>query len=407
EALRDDQLPDGAYPDFAPSPFLLGEPSPGWMDAGIIVPHIIYTMYADVRLLRRHYISMKKYMTYLEGRSEGFLLEGPMEAYGDWNGLDRRTSKVVIATAFFAWDARLMSEMARAIGEEDDAVYYASLFEKVRRAFTEAYVSPQGRIRSDTQTVYALALSMGLLDEALAAAAASRLAELVVSDGWRLTTGYIGTRFILQALTDSGKPEMALRLLLNRGFPSWGFMLDNGATTLWEKWDAYAPGGGMPDPRNTSFNHYALGSVGDWLYAGLAGIQPAEPGFRAITIRPTVFAHGIQHVRAEYLSVRGVIVSGWTVAEQTLRMKISIPPNTSASLHLPADKAAGVREVGVGAQDGKGVALTWPEPGRVVVKVGSGDYEFETTLPEEILRKTIPREPDTNGAGKGREAPWL
>ncbi len=406
DALADDQRSDGAYPDFAPMPFLLQEPSPGWMDAGIIVPHLLYRIYGDKRIIKRHYPSMKRFLAYLEGQSVDSRLKVHQRAWGDWKEVGQLTSRDVIATAFFAYDAKLMSEMAQAIGENSDADYYSSLFEQIKKAFMKAFVSPSGNIESDTQTVYALALYMDLLDEPFIISAGNRLLELLEGNGWHLSTGYVGTRFLLPVLSQIRRPEIALRLLLNQGFPSWGFFLNNGATTLWERWDAYSEKAGMRNLKNTSFNHYVLGSVGEWLFSSLAGIKAASPGFTDISIQPTVVPGAIGHVRAEYRSMVGDILSDWTVKGDTLRLQVSIPTNTRATVRFPSSEPDGILESNMPLRDGDGVLSIQIDREEVTLALGSGSYDFKTKLPESVLLTRTPEEFHVTDINPEPAAPW-
>nr|WP_049761293.1 alpha-L-rhamnosidase C-terminal domain-containing protein [Rubrobacter xylanophilus] len=371
--LRDAQRPDGAFTDVAPYVPIVGAGVAGWGDAGVTVPWTVWRRYGDTRVIEENYEAMVRWLAYLEEHSTGYLR--PAEGYGDWLNVGDETPKDVVATAYFAHSARLVSEMAAAVGREGDARRYRELFESVREAFNEAYVSSDGRIRGDTQTAYVLALHMELLPEEKRAAAARRLVEHIEARGWHLSTGFLGTPHLLPVLTEAGRADVAYRLLNQRTFPSWLYEVERGATTTWERWDSIKPDGSFNDPAMNSFNHYAYGAVGDWLYRYVAGISPEEPGYRRILIRPRP-GGGLDRARGELESPYGRILSEWRLRGGKLRMRVSIPPNTRAGVCVPA-------------RDAREVRVSPPVPGAnpsqrdgcAVFELGSGTYEFRSRLP--------------------------
>jgi len=371
--LRDAQRPDGAFTDVAPYVPIVGAGVAGWGDAGVTVPWTVWRRYGDTRVIEENYEAMVRWLAYLEEHSTGYLR--PAEGYGDWLNVGDETPKDVVATAYFAHSARLVSEMAAAVGREGDARRYRELFESVREAFNEAYVSSDGRIRGDTQTAYVLALHMELLPEEKRAAAARRLVEHIEARGWHLSTGFLGTPHLLPVLTEAGRTDVAYRLLNQRTFPSWLYEVERGATTTWERWDSIKPDGSFNDPAMNSFNHYAYGAVGDWLYRYVAGISPEEPGYRRILIRPRP-GGGLDRARGELESPYGRILSEWRLRGGKLRMRVSIPPNTRAGVCVPA-------------RDAREVRVSPPVPGAnpsqrdgcAVFELGSGTYEFRSRLP--------------------------
>ncbi|MDP2982998.1 MAG: family 78 glycoside hydrolase catalytic domain [Candidatus Latescibacter sp.] len=313
--VADEQTPQGAFTDTCPFiKGLGGDGAPGWGDAGIIVPWTFYQVYGDKKIIGDHYRSMARWMDYLQGGNPNYLRKNLLNNnYGDWLSIKANTPKDLLATAYWAYDARLMSRMARVIDNDSDAARYEDLFRKIRAAFQKEYLSPEGRIRGETQTGYLLALYMDLLPEELRVKAAQYLVEDIRSKGWHLSTGFIGVRHLAPVLTRMGYPDVAYRLLNNDTFPSWGYSIKQGATTIWERWDGWTEDKGFQDPGMNSFNHYSLGSVGEWLYSSVAGIDldPEKPGFKHIIIRP-VPGGGLTYARARYQSIHGLIQSSWT-----------------------------------------------------------------------------------------------
>ncbi|GGZ83435.1 hypothetical protein GCM10010389_21590 [Streptomyces echinoruber] len=256
----------------------------GWGDAGVTVPWNLYRASGDRQVLEQSFPAMRAWPDYLEKHSTGYLR--PAEGYGDWLNVSDETPKDVVATACFARSADLVARAARALGE--DPRPYETLSARVREAFAEAYVSADGRIKGDTQTAYVPALSFGLLPEdgGVRRAAADRLVELIEGRDRHLSAGFLGTPLLLPVLTAVGRTDVAHRLLHRRTFPSWGYQIDRGATTMGERWDSIRPDGGFQDPSMNSFNHYAYGSVGEWMYRDITGISPGAPGFSHIVVRP-------------------------------------------------------------------------------------------------------------------------
>lgn len=376
--VADAQSEEGGFSDVAPRLIDLADGAPAWGDAGVIVPWTIYRVYGDTQIIREHYGVMERWMEYLREANPGLLRKNRLNNnFGDW--LAPRgdyTPRELLATAYWAYDAKLMSEMAHAIGREEDAAKYEKLFEMIREAFNRAYVSLEGKIEGDTQTCYALALHMGLLPEGLRAKAAGHLVEAIEREGWHLSTGFAGVGYLLPALTEAGYTDVAYRLLGNKTFPSWGYTIERGATTIWERWDGWTEERGFQSPNMNSFNHYSLGSVGEWLYRYVAGIEAAAPGFRRIIIHPRPGGN-LTWAKAEYRSVRGRIASSWRREDGVFRLGVSIPANATATVLMPVEDIAGITESGRPVKQLEGVRLLREEEGAVVFEVGSGEYEFE------------------------------
>ncbi|MET9671424.1 alpha-L-rhamnosidase [Streptomyces sp. NPDC006475] len=361
--LRDAQTPDGAFTDVAPMVGTVGNGVAGWGDAGVTVPWALYQAYGDRQVLADAWPSVRAWLGHLEKHSNGLLR--PAAGYGDWLNVSDETPKDVIATAYFAHSADLAARFATELGK--DPAPYADLFARIRTAFRTAYVAPDGKVKGDTQTAYVLALSMNLMPDALRTAAADRLVDLIRAKDWHLSTGFLGTPRLLPVLTDTGHTDVAHRLLHQRTFPSWGYQIDKGATTMWERWDSIKPDGGFQTPEMNSFNHYAYGSVGEWMYANIAGIAPGRAGYRQIVVRPRPGGE-VTSARATFASLYGPVSTDWQQRPGGFTLSCSVPPNTTAEVWIPTNDPARVRHTA-----GK---LLRVEDGCAVFDVGSGSHRF-------------------------------
>jgi alpha-L-rhamnosidase len=382
--VEDNLSPEGAFPDVAPlfgdrSETFLRQGSPAWGDAGVIVPWTIYKTYGDTRIVEKHYDAMSRWMEYLREANPDLLRRNKMgNNYGDWlSPKGDYTPKDLLATAYWAYDAKLLAEMAEATGRREDAKGYEDLFEGIKGAFNEAYVASDGRIKGDTQTCYVLALHMGLLPEELRPAAAEHLVTAIEREDWHLSTGFVGVGYLCPVLTEAGRADVAYRLLHNDTYPSWGYTIRQGATTIWERWDGWTEERGFQSPNMNSFNHYSLGSVGEWLYRYVAGIDqdPQSSGYERIVIYPHP-GGGLTSARAEYDSVRGRIASEWEIVDGVFRLRATVPANTTATVHVPARDSGAITESDHPLEQAEGVELLRLEDGEAVVAVGSGRYEF-------------------------------
>ncbi len=352
-ALDDSQREDGQFPMVAPVKVAGSDGGPAWADAGVICPWTIYDVYGDRQLLERHYPSMKRFVEFCRKRSTPDLLP-PKEfhAFGDWVNINDPTPNEVIYEAYFAGSARILSQAAYALGKVEDGLEYETLYRRVRRAFQGAYTTPDGKVSGDSQCAYVLALGFDLLEKDMAAKAASHLVARIESKGWHLSTGFVGTRDIMHVLSKIGRNDVAFRLLHNKTFPRWGFTIENGATSIWERWDGWTPDKGFQDPGMNSFAHYAFGAVVGWIFAQPAGITNLDPGFKTVKIAPQIDPN-LKWLRSSYESVRGTIVSEWRKNGTALTMRVVIPPNVTAEIHVP---------------------------GGSIEKVGSGEYTFRSSL---------------------------
>ncbi|MGW7253604.1 alpha-L-rhamnosidase [Streptomyces sp. NPDC054834] len=361
--LRDSQTAEGAFTDVAPMVGTLGNGVAGWGDAGVTVPWSLYQAYGDRRVLEDAWPSVQAWLKYLENHSDNLLR--PAAGYGDWLNVSDETPKDVVATAYFAHSADLAARMAEELGK--DPAPSADLFARVRKAFQNAYVTAGGEVKGDTQTAYVLALSMNLLPDTLRKAAADRLVALIQARDWHLSTGFLGTPRLLPVLTETGHTDVAYRLLQQRSFPSWGYQIDRGSTTMWERWDSIQPDGSFQTPDMNSFNHYAYGSVGEWMYTNIAGISAGRPGYREIVIRPRP-GGDVTSARATFTSVHGPISTQWRQRSGRFRLSCTVPPNTTAEVWIPASAPDAVTH-------SHGTLLR-QEDGCVVYRVGSGTHRF-------------------------------
>jgi alpha-L-rhamnosidase len=384
--IRDDQADDGRFPDFAPHP---GDPNksfsgtPAWGDAGTIIPWCAYQNYADLRLLRDHFDSACRWVDYIHAANPDLAWTNGRHAdYNDWLNGDwvkqagwpaegGSVPNEVFATAFFAHSAELVSKMASVLGREEDRRRYEALSERIKAVFNERFVQPDGRIAGDTQGGYAVALSFNLLPEELRPKAAKHLVENIRGYGDHLSTGIQTTHRAMLELTRNGYSDVAWQLLTDRTFPSWLYMIDNGATTIWERWDGYVKGRGFQDAGMNSFNHWAFGAVGEWMWRHIVGLHPDEtqPGWKHFVIAPQP-GGGVTWAKGEYQSIRGRIQCDWKLADGRFMLRAEVPPNTSATIHLPTQDASAITE------SGRPVAPDRTAADEAVFELGSGTYEF-------------------------------
>lgn len=382
--LADAQRDDGAFPDVAPNTRGLTFGVPGWADAGTVVPWTIYEMEGDRRVLERHIAGMMKFVDWCEAHSTGLIRDRDRgNDYGDWLSINAATPKDLIGTAYFARSAYLTARSLRVLEREVEATRYQRLYQGVRAAFIERYVDADGRVGNGTQTCYLLALHFGLVPYELRERAAAHLVAGIRERGTRLSTGFLGVGLLLPVLSATGHDDVAADLIMQDKFPSWLFSVKHGATTIWERWDGWTPETGPhPDDSMNSFNHYSLGACGQWLFEGIAGIRPdpAHAGFGHVTIRP-VLVEGLTWAGGSVDSVRGRFATRWSLADGVVTLRVTVPANATATVHVPTSDAGAVRESGVAVQDVDGVLGVERGEGVCVVRVGSGVYEFVAPAP--------------------------
>jgi alpha-L-rhamnosidase len=377
--VDDAQTPDGAFSDISPS--YGGGGTPAWGDAGVICPWTIYLADGDTRILQRHLPAMTKWVEWCRAHSTDLIRDKDRNGdYGDWLAIGADTPKDVIGTAYFAYSTHLVASAYRAVGDTEQAVKYEQLFDEIKAAFDRRYVQPDGRITGNTQCCYAMALKFDLLPESLRANAAQYLEDDIKAKGMHLSTGFVGVSSLLPVLTRASKIDTAYGLLFQDTFPSWLFSVKHGATTIWERWDGWTPEKGFQDPGMNSFNHYSLGSCGEWLFDTVAGIglDPAQPGYKHILIHPRL-TKSLTRVTAHHDCVYGRIESDWSHEGEVVTMNVVIPPNTTATVTVPTKDPNSVTESGRPAAQSEGVKLLREENGAAIYEVGAGTYSFRAT----------------------------
>jgi alpha-L-rhamnosidase len=394
--VEDAQTPEGIFPDTAPRlredrnfvglPGLCG--GAGWADAGVIVPWTLWRVYGDRRAIERHWSAMVKWLDWLDRTNPDGIRRNELgNNYGDWLCIPSDTSfgthspmKTLLATAYWADDAAKLARMARAIGREEEARRFQAMFERVRAAFQKEWLLDDGRLAVETQTAYLLALAFDLLPADLRPRAAEHLVENIKALDWHLSTGFIGISHLNPILTAVGRADVAWRLLLNEDYPSWLYPVRHGATTIWERWNGWTEEEGFFNPHMNSFNHYSLGSVGEWLYRCVAGIElDAEtPGFRRFTIRPYP-GGGLTHAGARYRSIVGPIESRWSRDGDQLTLEITIPANATARVCIPSEPETPILESGAPAAEAEGVQPAGHDGQCALFDVQSGRYRFSGT----------------------------
>ena len=367
------QNPRGAFPSVAPNTGGVdADGGPAWADAGILCPWTVYLVYGDTRLLAEHYDSMVRFVAYLEETSRDHIrcYDGykGFTGFGDWLAMDAgrdqvmgATPKDLIGTAFFAHDARLMSRIASVLGKEEDTRRYARLSEDVRAAFCRRFVTAEGLVASGTQTANVLALHFDLLPPELRPAVADALVRDIERRGGHLSTGFVGSSYLSHALIEAGKLATAYELLHQTAWPSWLYAVTQGATTIWERWDGWTHDKGFQDPGMNSFNHYAYGAIGAWLYQVVAGIDadPERPGYKHILLRPRPGGR-LTWARAVFDSLYGRIESAWRIEGGRFLWEVVVPPNTTATACLPPESGGEIRELEPGRHV-LGAPLAGPE----------------------------------------------
>jgi alpha-L-rhamnosidase len=364
--LSAEQLPDGSVPHVVPDVnrnALAFTPAAAWGDAATILPWTLYQRTGDLEILARQLPSMRGWVDRIVGLAGPDRLWSGGFQYGDW--LDpsappeeanrAKADPDVVATAHLARSAWILAESARLLGRDDEAEKYRLLAHEVRSTFAQAFVTPSGRIFSDAQTVYALAIEWDLLPEAhQREEAGRRLADLVRTAGFRIATGFVGTPLVCDALTNTGHAEVAYRLLLQTRCPSWLYPVTMGATTVWERWDSLRPDGSVNPGGMTSFNHYALGAVADWLHRRVAGLAPAAAGYRSLTVHPLP-TEELTRASARHLTPYGEASVAWQRSGGRLRLDVHVPVGAAATVHVP------------GTAD--------------IVRVGHGDHRWDVSDP--------------------------
>lgn len=367
--LMDTQNEEGTFGQQAP--VFHGWGSPAWADAGVICPWTIYKMYGDLRMVAKHYDQMAKFIAHCKHIG----LSGHGGGFGDWLAIGSKTPKELISCAYFAYTTNMMAEIAEALGRADDAAKYRKLFAEIRAHFQKSFVEADGKITDESQTSYCLALHYHLLNKTQRAQAAIHLAQRIQANGYRLSTGFVGAGILLPTLTEIGRSDLAYRLVQSTEYPSWGYSIEQGATTIWERWNSYTLKDGFGDVNMNSFNHYAYGACGEWMFHSMLGIDLDSAGFKKITMKPET-GQGVTWAKGHYDSIHGRIVSDWKTGGNRFRWNVTVPANTSATLYIPAQQIESITESGHAINHAEGVKFIRMEAGKAVLSVESGSYTF-------------------------------
>lgn len=405
--VTDSQSEAGAVPAVVPGVISLTDGGPAWADAAVICPWTIYLCYGDKTILESNYATMTKFMDFLEQESQDFIRCYPgykgWMGFGDWLSINAETPRDLIGTAFFAYDANLMAQIASILGKRNDASKYRKLFNSVTKAFQERYLkggnlSPEGleearkqaerehsisrgnlevvdygpvssevfntELFTPSQTAYVLALCFDLFPEKLRSLAAEELVADIKRRNMHLSTGFAGAPYLPHALSNHGQLETAYTLLNQKTWPSWLYSVTKGATTIWERWDGWTEERGFQSPEMNSFNHYAYGSIGAWLYQTVGGmeIDPEQPGYKHSILRPQP-GNGLTHASAKLKTLYGELSSAWKLNDGRLEWTVTVPANTTATVHVPAKNGSKI------TMDGKAVSDS-------VQEVVAGKYHF-------------------------------
>lgn len=381
--VEDAQSEAGGFSDVSPRMGDQSDGAPAWGDAGVIVPWTIYRCYGDKQILERRYDSMRRWIEYIDSVNPNHIwIKRSNNNFGDWLNDHDDTPRDVIATAYFAYSTSLVAKTARILGKLEDATHYEALANQIKAAFREQFVSSDGKIKGDTQTDYVLALHFGLLRDDQRHDAAERLIKHIVIDRKNhLSTGFVGVGYLNPTLNDIGRSDVAYKLLLNDTYPSWGYSIRQGATTIWERWDGWTEKNGFQDPGMNSFNHYSLGSVGEWMYDRIAGIDldPEVPGYEKFVIRPTL-GGGLTWAKGSLDSIHGRIESSWKQDRSHLSLQVQIPANTTATIYIPTADPAQVKEGHRLASLSSDLTFVRNEPGYAVFLAKSGRYHFTSVV---------------------------
>lgn len=345
--LAAEQAPNGAIPSIVPDAYKKYRKDPrggaaGWADAATIIPWTLYWVYGDTAVLRRQYASMKAWVDYINSVSKDGLWTA--NGYGDWLAPGDSTSLPYIDQCYWANSTQLLINTAKILGKTDEVEKYTHSLQDIKSAFLKNYISPEGVAITNTQTAYVLALQFDMLPGNMKKNAADRLATLVTNNNNHLATGFLGTPYLLHALSENGYTNLAYKILNQETCPSWLYPVKMGATTIWEKWNAIKPDSVV---QATSYNHYSYGAVGEWLYRVVAGIDAASPGYEKILIRPQP-GGGLDWVNASYTCPFGKIVSNWKINNGKFTMHVEIPAGTRATVLIPGKESV---EVAAGTYD--------------------------------------------------------
>lgn len=354
--VKADQTPTGAIPHVVPNVMDDGQSgAAGWADVGTVIPWDMYVLYGDQRILEVQYESMQKWVGFITSKSKNDLWNTGFH-FGDWlfyrpnddnDGRAAVTDKYMIAQTFYAHSTQLLINAANVLGKKEDVEKYTKLLDNIKAAYVKEYMTPNGKLVSNTQTAYVLALQFDMLPENLRQQASDRLVANVRDYGNHLTTGFLGTPYLCHVLSRFGHEDVAYDLLMQESYPSWLYPVKMGATTIWERWDGIKPDGSFQTPDMNSFNHYAYGAIGDWMYKNVAGINavPTAPGYKEILIKP-IPGGKLTSASGELNTSYGIVKSSWTLTDGLFKLDVTVPANAKATVVLP--KSGKTEQIGSG-----------------------------------------------------------
>jgi len=382
-SMRDDQMTDGRIPHIIPSPLQKGGGSPGWLDAATIIPWEVYVRTGDIEVLAENFDMMERLVGWYRSKSKEGLIP-KIGGFGDWlqpyaETRFGETPQPLIGTAFYANSVKILSDSARVLDRTSDATTYAAEAAAVALAFGTHYFDADGKIQNapETQTAYILALEFGLVPVGMEDQAAAHLLRLIDDADGHLRTGFLGTPFINRVLQRAGYPDLAFSILFKETYPSWFFSINQGATTMWERWNSYSHKDGFGAASMNSFNHYAYGAIGQWMYERIAGLapDPAQPGYKHILIQPLI-GGPLEWASAELETSYGLAKSKWTKTDGKLTMDVIVPPNTTATVVFPEHRGEVTWVEGKTESKSKTDAKN-----RTVLELDAGTHQFELNLP--------------------------
>jgi alpha-L-rhamnosidase len=385
--IEESQTAEGSIPDVAPSFWFYYKDGVTWPGTYLQIANMLHNQYGDVESIRKHYVSMKKWMNYMQGKyMKDYIIT--KDSYGDWcvppespelihaKDSARITEPKLLSTATYYHMLQLMKKFATLTGKENDFKEFDALSVKVKDAFNRTFFNNETKQYSNnTVTANILPLAFDMIPEGAKESVFTNIVDkITIENNSHISTGVVGTQWLMRWLTYNGRADIAYRLASNRTYPSWGYMVDNGATTIWELWN-----GNTANPRMNSQNHVMLlGDLIVWFYENIGGIRSIEPGFKKIEMKPAV-VNGLTYAKASYHSMHGLIKSDWKNDEGVFTWNITVPANTKAIVYVPASKEADVVEGASKASRAEGVKLLRVEEDTVVYEVGSGNYSFKTS----------------------------
>ncbi|MBP2655653.1 MAG: alpha-L-rhamnosidase [Firmicutes bacterium] len=394
--VKAEQRDDGGVPVVVPN--ILGAPfgsftAGAWSDAAVICPWTIYLCYGDLQILKDHYESMRSYVEYVKSVAENGLLWKSGFQFGDWLALDAKegsfvgaTSNELVATACYAYSTSILAKTAALLEKADDEKLYRELHANIVQAFRQEFFTPAGRLAVPTQTAHILSLMFDLMEEKDRQRTVDTLVKYLDKNKWHLDTGFVGTPYLCHVLSSNGRADVAYKLLLATDYPSWLYQVTKGATTIWEHWDGIKEDGSFWSANMNSFNHYAYGAIGEWLYRVVAGLDLDEtiPGYKRIIIKPQL-SKALSWASAELESMYGLIKTKWLYAGDFLSVDVTIPPNTTAKVTLPYAKVSAVTEGGAALANLPLLGLLAEDAAGVSLEVGSGSYSFRYSVNSDLI----------------------